>query len=187
MLWGHLWRPGFKGFRRFCLPLAGGFKGYGIAFGDEYKDGVTGFPFPPPTVLLHFVQDDGGRREGFKRFKGWWYLPIGRRISDAAFSGFRCEAALILAPKAPTSPAQRYFITTLGGALKLPVRRSRSQAEPLVPRGASPEGAINPQPRSGCQPSGIQPSANNVSIGNSFSSCNWRPYPQCPGTPRTSG
>ena len=29
---------------RLCLPLAGGFRGEGIAFGDEYKDSVTGFP-----------------------------------------------------------------------------------------------------------------------------------------------
>ena len=51
MLWGRLWRPGFKGF-----------KGYGIAFGDEYKDGVTGFPFPPPTVILSEMKDLGTRR-----------------------------------------------------------------------------------------------------------------------------
>ncbi len=62
VIWGRLWRPGFKRFRRFCLPLAGGFKGYGIAFGDEYKDGVTGFPFPPPTVILNEVKDLGTRR-----------------------------------------------------------------------------------------------------------------------------
>ena len=32
-------------------------------------------------------------------------------------------------------------------ALKLPVRRSRSQAEPLAPRAVRPGGAINPRPQ----------------------------------------
>ena len=49
--------------------------------------------------------------------------------------------------KAPTSPAQRYYITTLGGALNLPVRRSRSQAEPLAPRAVRPGGYLNPRPQ----------------------------------------
>ena len=44
-----------------------------------------------------------------------------------------------------TSPAQRYYITPEGGALNPPVRRSRSQAEPLAPRAERPGGAINPR------------------------------------------
>ena len=48
--------------------------------------------------------------------------------------------------KAPTSPAERYYITTLGGALKPSGRRSRSRTEPLAPRGECPGGAINPRP-----------------------------------------
>ena len=48
-----------------------------------------------------------------------------------------------------TSPAQRYFITTLGGALNLPVRRSRSQAEPWQPRAVRPGGCLNPHARKG--------------------------------------
>ena len=44
-------------------------------------------------------------------------------------------------------PAQRYYITPEGGALKLPVRRSRSQAEPWQPRAVRPGGAINPRPQ----------------------------------------
>jgi hypothetical protein len=47
--------------------------------------------------------------------------------------------------QAPTSPAERYYITTLGGALKPSGRRSRSRTEPLAPRGVSPGGAINPR------------------------------------------
>ena len=50
-----------------------------------------------------------------------------------------------MAPKAPTSPAQRYYITPEGGALNPPVRRSRSQAEPWQPRAERPGGAINPR------------------------------------------
>ena len=38
---------------------------------------------------------------------------------------------------------------SLGGALKLPVRRSRSQAEPWQPRGESPGGCLNPRARKG--------------------------------------
>ena len=40
--------------------------------------------------------------------------------------------------RAPTSPAQRCYITTLGGARSPPVRRCRSQAEPLAPRAGGP-------------------------------------------------
>ena len=50
-------------------------------------------------------------------------------------------------PRAPTSQAQRYFITTLGGALNLPVRQSQSRTEPLAPRAVRPGGAINPRPQ----------------------------------------
>ena len=57
--------------------------------------------------------------------------------------------------RAPTSPAQRYYITPEGGALNLPVRRSRSQAEPLAPRAGGPAApsTLAAKPR---QPSGIQ-------------------------------
>ena len=50
-------------------------------------------------------------------------------------------------PWAPTFPAERYYIPPEGGALNLPVRRSRSQAEPLAPRAVRPGGAINPRPQ----------------------------------------
>ena len=48
-----------------------------------------------------------------------------------------------------TSPAQRYYITPEGGALKPPVRRSRSQAEPWQPRAERPGGWLNPHARKG--------------------------------------
>ena len=48
-----------------------------------------------------------------------------------------------------TSPAQRYYITPEGGALKPPVRRSRSQAEPWQPRAERPDGWLNPHARKG--------------------------------------
>ena len=34
-------RPGFKGFRGFCLPLAGGFKGCGGGSRRKYKKGAA--------------------------------------------------------------------------------------------------------------------------------------------------
>ena len=57
-----------------------------------------------------------------------------------------------------TSPAERYYITTLGGALKPSGRRSRSRTEPLAPRAEGPAAASTLGPK-GRQPSGIQPSA----------------------------
>ena len=47
--------------------------------------------------------------------------------------------------KAPYLANAVVLHNSLGGALKLPVRRSRSQAEPWQPRGESPGGAINPR------------------------------------------
>ena len=54
-----------------------------------------------------------------------------------------------------TSPAQRYYITPEGGALNPPVRRSRSQAEPLAPRAKGPAAPSTLTPVRACQPSGI--------------------------------
>ena len=60
-----------------------------------------------------------------------------------------------------TSPAQRYYITPEGGALNPPVRRSRSQAEPLAPRAKGPAApsTLAAKPR---QPSGILESTAQV-------------------------
>ncbi len=51
--------------------------------------------------------------------------------------------------RAPTPPAQRYYIPPEGGALKPPVRRSRSQAEPWQPRAERPGGWLNLHARKG--------------------------------------
>ena len=79
----------------------------------------------------------------------------------AMISGLR-PLSLFWRRQAPTSPAERYYITPLGGALKPSGRRSRSQAEPLAPRAAGPAApsTLAAKPR---QPSGIQPSADSPS------------------------
>ena len=56
-----------------------------------------------------------------------------------------------------TSPAQRYYITTLGRkAQSLSGRRSRSRTEPLAPRAKGPAAPSTLTPIRACQPSGIQ-------------------------------
>ena len=62
------------------------------------------------------------------------------------------------------SPAQRCFITPESGALNPPVRRSRSQAEPLAPRAKGPAAPSTLTPVRACQPSGIQPRAAQVPV-----------------------
>ena len=49
-------RPRFKGFRRFR-----GFRGGGIAFGDEFYSQRYGITFPSPTVILSTAKDLGTR------------------------------------------------------------------------------------------------------------------------------
>ena len=61
-----------------------------------------------------------------------------------------------------TSPAQRYYITPEGGALNPPVRRSRSQAEPLAPRAKGPAAPSTLTPIRACQPSEILESTAQV-------------------------
>ena len=63
-----------------------------------------------------------------------------------------------------TSPAQRYYIPPEGGALNPPVRRSRSQTEPLAPRAKGPAAPSTLTPVRACQPSGILESAAQVPI-----------------------
>ena len=46
-----------------------------------------------------------------------------------------------------TSPAQRYYITSEGGALNPPVRRQPITGRTLGAQGQRPGGAINPRPR----------------------------------------
>ncbi len=114
-----------------CFPLR--WQGNWIHRGEKRPaNPVTRFPpgkvvAPATKEGLHFPRPPG-RLYGFRRqrrYKKW--RPQGRR----------------------TSPAQRYFITTLGGALNLPVRRSRSQAEPWQPRAERPGGWLNPHARKG--------------------------------------
>ena len=64
--------------------------------------------------------------------------------------------------KAPYLPSEAVLYNSLSGALNLPVRRSRSQAEPLAPRAKGPAApsTLAAKPR---QPSGIQPSADSPS------------------------
>ena len=64
--------------------------------------------------------------------------PIGKPFNGQA------KGLLWLTWRSYAGPPQ-YFIPPEGGALKLPVRRSRSQAEPLAPRAVRPGGAINPR------------------------------------------
>ena len=52
-----------------------------------------------------------------------------------------------MAPPGAHLPSGAILYNSLGRqALKLPVRRSRSQAEPWQPRGESPGGCLNPRP-----------------------------------------
>ena len=87
-------------------------------------------------------------------------LPFRRKLVASATKGGAAKRRhLYWRRQTPTSPAERYYITTLGGALKLPVRRSRSQAEPWQPRGESPGGCLNPRP------AGPSTFGNTVSTG----------------------
>ena len=64
--------------------------------------------------------------------------PIGKPFNGQA------KGLLWLTWRSYAGPPQ-YYIPPEGEALNLPVRRSRSQAEPLAPRAVRPGGAINPR------------------------------------------
>ena len=64
--------------------------------------------------------------------------PIGKPFNGQA------KGLLWLTWRSYAGPPQ-YNIPPEGGALNLPVRQSRSQAEPLAPRAVRPGGAINPR------------------------------------------
>ena len=55
----------------------------------------------------------------------------------------------MMAPKAPTSPAQRYYIIPEGGALNPSGRRQPIPDRTLGAQGRRPGGAINPHARKG--------------------------------------
>ena len=79
--------------------------------------------------------------------------PIGKPFNGQA------KGLLWLTWRSYAGPPQ-YYIPPEGGALNLPVRRSRSQAEPLAPRAKGPAApsTLAAKPR---QPSGIQVSADS--------------------------
>ena len=109
--------------------------------------------------------------DGFKAFGlGSYKATLRWRGRRPAGRHFICRfAALRISPptggiytgaeRRCTSPAERYYITTLGGALKLSGRRSRSRTEPLGPRANGPAAPSTLTPVRACQPSGIQVSA----------------------------
>ena len=66
--------------------------------------------------------------------------PIGKPFNGQA------KGLLWLTWRSYAGPPQ-YYIPPEGEALNLPVRRSRSQAEPWQPRAVRPGGAINPRPQ----------------------------------------
>ena len=101
-----------------------------------------GNAFPTPAGRLY-----GFRRQ--RRHKKW---RLWRRTSPAGtvsqpigkpFNG-QAKGLLWLTWRSYAGPPQ-YYIPPEGEALNLPVRRSRSQAEPLAPRAVRPGGAINPR------------------------------------------
>ena len=76
---------------------------------------------------------------------------------EARLSGFRRQRRPKnwRPPRAPTSPAQRYFITSEGGALNLPVRRQPFTGRTLAAQGRQARRLPQPSP-AGRQPSGLQ-------------------------------
>ena len=66
--------------------------------------------------------------------------PIGKPFNGQA------KGLLWLTWRSYAGPPQ-YYIPPEGGALNLPVRRSRSQAEPWQPRAVRPGGCLNPRPQ----------------------------------------
>ncbi len=131
-----LWQAGSKGkVLKMDGPSAQGFlsltafqaEGCGLPLcGNPYKVSVTRFTFSVIWQNKHsadWLAAPAGRLYGFRRQRQYKKWRRRRR----------------------TSPAQRYYITPEGGALNPPVRRSRSQVEPLAPRAERPGGAINPR------------------------------------------
>ena len=82
---------------------------------------------------------------------------------EARLSGFRRQRRPKnwRPPRAPTSPAQRYFITSEGGALNLPVRRQPFTGRTLAAQGRQARRLPQPSP-AGRQPSGIQVNAESL-------------------------
>ena len=110
--------------------------------------------FPTPAGRLYGFPSGEARLSGFRRQRRHKKWRLWRRTSPVGtvsqpigkpFNG-QVKGLLWLTWRSYAGPPQ-YFIPPEGGALNLPVRRSRSQAEPLAPRAVRPGGAINPRPR----------------------------------------
>ena len=112
-----------------------------------------------------------GRLYGFRRQRRYKKWRRRRRTSPAGtvsqpigkpFNG-QAKGLLWLTWRSYAGPPQ-YYITPEGGALNPPVRRSRSQAEPLAPRAKGPAAPSTLTPVRACQPSGIPASTAQVPI-----------------------
>ena len=114
---------------------------------------------PPPVAFPPLVPHGTKGGISFARQGGWPVFPR----PQGGCKGF-IQTGAFYNLKAPTSPAQRYYITPEGGALNPPVRRSRSQAEPLAPRAKGPAAPSTLTPVRACQPSGILESTASATI-----------------------
>ena len=136
-----------------CHPCSGGRIGRSML---SCRDMAPWLSIHSPTTKWG---EGGGashqKGNAFPRAKRGW--PVFRRPQGG------CQGFIIRwRRRRRTSPAQRYYITPEGGALNPPVRRSRSQAEPLAPRAKGPAAPSTLARESGRQPSGIQLPAANV-------------------------
>ena len=109
---------------------------------------------PRNTLFISISTVSTGYSAPSKRGERWWRQPPkGECISSPARAvvRFSCRQRQYKKwrQRRRTSPAQRYFIPSKGGALNPPVRRSRSQAEPWQPRAERPGGCLNPHARKG--------------------------------------
>ena len=107
--------------------------------------------YMPPQAAIKW------RRQAPTSPAGTVSQPIGKPFNGQA------KGLLWLTWRSYAGPPQ-YYITPEGGALNPPVRRSRSQAEPLAPRAKGPAAPSTLTPVRACQPSGIPASTAQVPI-----------------------
>ena len=92
--------------------------------------------YMPPQAAIKW------RRQAPTSPAGTVSQPIGKPFNGQA------KGLLWLTWRSYAGPPQ-YYITTLGGALNLSGRRSRSRTEPWQPRAVRPDGCLNPRARKG--------------------------------------